>query len=101
MPGTVGRSFADKAVYCYEAATGKILWNEPMGLHHASPVTANGLVYFLNDDGVVNVIKAGSQFERVARNELGEKTYASPAISGGQIFLRSFEQLYCIGRPAR
>lgn len=94
-------SFSDKAGYCFEAATGKILWKERMGLHHASPVTANGLVYFLNDDGVAHVVKAGPQYELVARNELGEKTYASPAISGGQIFLRSFANLYCIGQAAR
>jgi outer membrane protein assembly factor BamB len=94
-------SFANKAIYCYEAATGKVLWNEPAGLHHASPVTANGLVYFLNDDGVAHVVRAGAKFELVARNELGEKTYASPALSDGQIFLRSLQHLYCIGRPAK
>jgi outer membrane protein assembly factor BamB len=38
-------AFAGKAAHCYEATTGRILWKEPMGLHHASPVSANGLVY--------------------------------------------------------
>jgi len=87
-----------KEICCLEAATGKMLWREMAGLHHASPVSANGLVYFLNDDGVMNVVKAGAKFELVARNELGEKTYASPAISQGRIFLRGFKNLYCIGR---
>ena len=87
-----------KALCCLEAATGKLLWkHEDVGLHHASPVTTNGLVIFLNDDGVAHVVKAGPTFEMVARNELGEKTYASPAISGGHIFLRSFNNLFCIG----
>jgi hypothetical protein len=54
-------------------------------------VAANGLVYFLNDDGVMHVVKAGPKFELIARNELGEKSYASPALSEGQIFLRSFK----------
>lgn len=90
--------FASKEAYCFEAATGKILWQQKMGLHHASPVSANGLVYFLNDDGVAHVVEAGGKFELVARNELGEKTYASPAISRGQIFLRGFKHLYCIGK---
>ena len=76
-------SFAGKAAHCFEAGTGKILWKEPMGLHHASPVSANGLVYFLNDDGVMHIVKAGPKYELVARNELGEKTYASPALSDG------------------
>ena len=91
-------SYADKAAYCFDARTGTNLWKEPMGLHHASPVTANGLVFFLNDDGVTHVVKAGPRYELVARNELGEKTYASPALSGGQIFLRGFTHLYCIGK---
>lgn len=94
-------SFGGKAAHCFEAATGKILWKEPMGLHHASPVSANGLVYFLNDDGVMHVVKAGPKYELVARNELGEKTYASPVLSDGQIFLRGFKNLYCIGSPAK
>ncbi len=88
--------FATKEGYCFEAVTGKVLWHEKMGLHHASPVTANGLVFFLNDDGVMHVVKAAAEYELVARNELGEKTYASPALSGGQMFLRSFSHLYCI-----
>ena len=92
-------SSAKKELSCYEAASGNILWKqENVGLHHASPVAANGLVYFLNDDGVMNVVKAGPKFELVAKNELGEETYASPAISRGQIFLRSFSNLYCIGK---
>ena len=94
-------SYAGRAAHCFEAATGTILWKEPMGLHHASPVTANGLVYFLNDDGVMHVVRAGPKFELVARNELGEKTYASPALSGRQMFLRSFKKIYCIGKAAK
>ena len=47
------------------------------------------------------MVKVGPTFELVARNELGEKTYGSPAISDGQIFLRGFKNLYAIGpRPA-
>ena len=91
-------SSAKSELYCFEAASGRIMWKqENVGVHHASPVTANGLVYFLNDDGVMRVVKARPKFELVARNELGEETYASPAISRGQIFLRSFSSLYCIG----
>ena len=87
-----------KEACCYEAATGRVVWKEQVGLHHASPVSASGLVYFLNDDGVMHVIKAGEKYELVARNELGEKTYASPAISQGRMFLRTFKNLYCISK---
>ena len=83
---------------CFEAATGKVIWRERLGPHYsASLVMADGLVYFLSDKGVMTVIKPGPQLEIVARNELGEETYASPAISGGHIFLRGLKHLYCIG----
>src|SRR5258706_10081460 len=83
--------------HCFEAATGKLMWQERMGEHHASLVSAEGMVYFLNDNGVMNVVKAAGKFECVAKNELGEKTFASPAISHGQLFLRGDKHLFCIG----
>jgi outer membrane protein assembly factor BamB len=84
--------------FCYEAATGKVLWQENLGRHHASPVLVGGLVFFINDNGTVNVIKPGPDFERITKYELGEQCYASPAISNGQVFLRGFKHLFCIGR---
>ncbi len=65
-------------------------------------MSAAGRVYFLNDEGVMNVVAPGPYFVPVARNELGEKTFASPAISAGQLFLRGDKHLFCIGetRPA-
>jgi outer membrane protein assembly factor BamB len=84
--------------FCYEAATGKVYWQEKLGKHHASPVLIEGLVYLINDDGQINVIKPGPRFERVAQFELGEQCYASPAISDGQVFLRGFNPLFCFGR---
>jgi len=50
---------------------------------------------------VMNIIKPGPQFTRVAQNELGEATYASPAISDGQLFLRGAKHLFCIGPDSR
>ncbi len=83
--------------HCFETKTGRMLWQERMGTHHASLVSASGLVYFLNDHGVMNVVKAGPQFERVAQNELGEKCFPSPAISDGRLFIRAEKHLFCIG----
>jgi len=83
--------------HCFEARTGKIMWQERMGEHHASLVSANGLVYFLNDNGVMNVVKPGPEYTRVAQNEIGEKTFASPAISQAHLFLRGDKHLFCIG----
>ncbi len=86
---------------CFAARSGQRLWMQRMGPHFsASPVTAGGLVYFLADDGTTTVVRPGPQYDVVARNELGEYCYASPAISGGRIFLRGEHHLYCIGKPA-
>ncbi len=85
--------------YCYDAATGKVHWQERLGRHHASPVLIEGLCYFINDDGEINVIKPGDKFERVAQYKLGEQCYASPAVSDGQVFLRGFKNMFCIGKP--
>lgn len=83
--------------FCYEAASGKVFWREKLGRHHASPVLADGLVFFINDDGQVNVIKPGVEFQCVAKYELGEPCYASPAISDGRVFVRGFRHLFCFG----
>jgi outer membrane protein assembly factor BamB len=86
--------------FCYEAATGKVFWKERLDRQHSSPVMVKGLAFFINDNGEINVIKPGEKFERVAQYKLGESCYASPAISDGQVFIRGFEHLFCIGKPA-
>ncbi len=83
--------------HCFAAATGEIIWTERMGEHHASLVSAEGLVYFLSDTGTMRVVKPGPVYDCVARNELGEKTFASPALSQGRMFLRGDKHLFCIG----
>jgi len=83
-------------VHCIEVATGKILWVEDLGMQYPSPVLANGLIYMPNDDGVITVIKPGPKFEYVAKNSIGEKMFASPAISNGKIYLRGYQHLFCI-----
>jgi outer membrane protein assembly factor BamB len=87
---------------CFEAKTGSRLWMEQLGTHHsASPVLAGGYIYMTDDDGITYVLKAGSAFEEVSRNPLGEKCFSSPAISHGQIFVRTTGHLWCVGAPAR
>lgn len=87
------------AATCYEAATGNILWRERLGPHFsASLVAANGLAYFLSDKGIMTIVKPGPKFEVAARNDIDEDMRASPAISGGKMFLRGVKNLYCIGK---
>jgi hypothetical protein len=69
-----------------------------MGHHHASLVSAAGLVYFLSDTGICHVVRPGPAYELIATNELGEGTYASPAISQGEMFLRSDKAIYCVSK---
>jgi outer membrane protein assembly factor BamB len=83
-------------VHCIDVTTGKILWVKEMGTQYSSPVLVNGLVYMPNDEGEITVIKPGPKFESIAKNSIGEKMYASPAISNGKIYLRSFQHLFCI-----
>ncbi len=84
---------------CYEADNGKLMWLERMAPHFsASLVAANGLVYFVADDGVTKIIRPGPKFEVVAENPLGEYCYASPAISNGRLFIRSEHHLFCVGK---
>ena len=83
---------------CFEARTGKRHWMERLpGGHSPSPVSADGLVYFVSDQGATTVIRPSETFVVIAKNELGEPVSASPAISQGQIFLRTHQNLYCIG----
>jgi len=83
-------------VYCFETATGKIVWMENLGKQYSSSVLANGLVYMPNDEGVITVIKPGPTFEYVAKNSIGERMNASPAISNGKIYIRGYKHLFCI-----
>ena len=83
---------------CIEPKTGQKLWSEKLGRYHSpSPVAADGYLYFLDDDGEIFVLKAGPTFDLVGKNVMGEECRASPAISRGQIFIRTFTTLYCIG----
>ncbi len=82
---------------CYDAESGTIQWQERLAPHYsASLVTANGLVYFLDDRGLMKVIKPGPTLEIVAENQLNEDTFASPAISQGRMLIRGTDSLYCI-----
>jgi hypothetical protein len=84
---------------CFEAETGKRHWMERLGPHYsASLVSAGGLVHFLSDEGVTAIVRPDTKLDVVAKNVLGERCVASPAISQGQIFLRAEKHLYCIGR---
>jgi outer membrane protein assembly factor BamB len=84
---------------CMKADTGELAWQQRIGGNFsASPVAAEGRIYFVGDNGETTVIKAGPEFEILAKNPLGEKVQASPAISQGQMFIRTERHLFAIGK---
>lgn len=91
--------------YCLDAATGEALYGPerlPTGAYSASPVLADGRVYVINETGVTTVLQAGPEFKVLATNEfensdLAGYTLSSPAIAGGQIFLRTSVALIAVG----
>jgi outer membrane protein assembly factor BamB len=87
---------------CYEADTGEVHWQEQIGRQfNASPITANGLAYFPAENGVTTVIKPAETFEVFATNDLGDTINASPAVSDGQMFMRTGGALWRIDAPDR
>ena len=88
-------------MWCLEAKSGKEIYGRQRlkaGTYSGSPVLADGRIYITNEDGVTSVVKAGPTFEVLAENDFDDYVLSSPAISDGQIFIRTTGFLYCIGK---
>ena len=84
---------------CLKAESGEVAWQGRLdGSYSASPVAAEGRIYFLNEEGETTVIEAGPELKVLARNRLEGACQASPAISGGRIFIRTEKNIYAIGK---
>ena len=89
---------------CWEAQTGKVLWNERIGGNYsASPLAAEGRLYFFSEEGKITVVAAGREFKKLAENHLEGGFMASPAVCGQALYLRNRTHLYRIEeqRPSR
>lgn len=100
--GTYLYSINDRGIlYCLDARTGKVVYG-PQRLRNAtysgSAVLADGRIYITDEDGVTTVFRAGPKFELLAENDLSDYTLSSPAISDGQIFVRTASHIYAIGQ---
>jgi outer membrane protein assembly factor BamB len=88
----------------FNAKTGERVYQDRIGgkggAYSASPVAADGKLYFPSEDGEIYVVKAGPKYELLATNPMGELIMATPAISDGMIFVRTLRSLYCIGDSA-
>lgn len=77
-------------VTAVEAETGERVWQERLGgVYSASPIAGDGKVYFFSESGETLVLAAGRELEVLARNDLGERVVASPAVADGWIFVRT------------
>jgi outer membrane protein assembly factor BamB len=100
--GTYLYVVGDKGIVsCLELATGKVVYGPQRianGTYSASPVLADGKLYVVNEEGLTTVLKAGPAFEVLSENALSDTTLATPAVAGGQIFIRTAKKLYCLGK---
>ena len=86
-------------VTCLRAATHEQLWSERIdGPFYGSPIALNGRLYSITKRGELVVIGAGDTFEKIARIPLGEGSFATPAVSGGRMYLRTFTHLISVGK---
>jgi len=88
-------------VSCFNAKTGEKFFEQERlgaeGEYYASPIAANGHVYFSSGRGAVTVIEAGDTFQIKARNSLGEPIHATPAIVDNKLYVRTAERLWAFG----
>ena len=87
-------------VFVHEVQTGELVYGRQRlrpGTYSASPVIADGKIYVTNERGLTSVFSAGPEFEILSENPLNDYVLSSPAISDGQIFIRTAQYLYAIG----
>ena len=93
----------DGVAQCIEARRGKVVWEERLrgeggnGKSWSSMVVANDKLYAINQSGDAFVLRSAPKFELLATNALGEMTQSSMAFAGGDIFVRTYKSLWCIG----
>jgi outer membrane protein assembly factor BamB len=81
-----------------DAMSGQIVWQQRLGGNYsASPVFADGRIYFQSEEGMTTVIAPNREFKRLAVNRLDGATLASMAVSNGSFYIRSHSHLYRIG----
>lgn len=92
--------------YCLRVDTGEVVFQERLpglGNEYASPVVADGKIYLFTRSGKAFVLAPKDKLEILATNDLGDGHgfTASPAVSGGKLFVRNQAYLYCLGEKGR
>jgi outer membrane protein assembly factor BamB len=85
-------------VACLRAATGETIWRERVeGSFYSSPICVNNSILNITRTGDAIFLGGGDKFEILSRIPLGEKSFATPAIANGILFLRTFSQIIALG----
>ena len=87
-------------VYVHDAHTGELIYGKQRiqrGTYSSSPVLADGKIFITNESGLTTVFTSGPEFVELSRNPLDDYCLSSPAISEGQIFIRTTQYLWAIG----
>ena len=92
----------DGILSCYDLATGEEKYQQRIPHQGSgfsgSPVASDGKLYLPSEDGDIFIVKAGAKFELLGKNSVGQLLMATPAISGGMMFVRAEHDLFAIGR---
>ena len=84
-------------IHCRDAQTGQELFKGrlgPSGGYYASPVAGDGKIYLCSDLGVVTVLEATNELRVLARNDLGERIIATPALANDTLYVRTDQHLF-------
>lgn len=92
-------------ITCYDAKTGEQVYRQRLGGGRtggvtASPVAADGRIYFTSEDGQVYVVSAGANYQLLATNDVGEVCLATPAICGSMFYVRGRNHVFAFGPKA-
>jgi outer membrane protein assembly factor BamB len=85
---------------CMDAGSGKLLYRERLGAagpYYSSPICAHGRIYIASGPGVVAVFEAGDTLRVLARNNLKEQIFATPAIVDNKLYVRTVALMYAFG----
>lgn len=86
-----------------DAATGKVMKQGrlpgALDYYYASPIAADGKIFATSQEGHISVIKAGADWEVLARNDMDDECFATPAPLDGRLYVRTRSALYCFGNP--
>ncbi len=87
-------------VSCMDAETGKLLYRERLGaagLYCSSPICADGRIYIVSGKGIITVFAAGDTLQILARNDLKEQIFSTPAVVENKLYVRTVKHMYAFG----